>query len=90
MSDGNLESGGGGGLIYRGLRIMNEGGLSEWGISPRGPGGKAPLLGTPKDMLKRYTKTDVKMPCKWVSLSIGAPLGNLEGIHLPGLFERKG
>jgi hypothetical protein len=23
------------------------------------------------------------------SLSIGAPLGNLEGIHLPGLFESK-
>jgi len=30
------------------------------------------------------------MPCKQVSLSIGAPLGNLEGIRLPGLFERKG
>ena len=30
------------------------------------------------------------MPCKRVSLSIGAPLGNLEGIRLPGLFERKG
>jgi len=33
---------------------------------------------------------DVKMPCKQVSLSIGAPLGNVEGVHLPGLFERKG
>jgi hypothetical protein len=41
-------------------------------------------------MLKRYIKTDVKMPCKWVPLSTGALLGNLEGIHLPGLFERKG
>ena len=30
------------------------------------------------------------MPCKQVFLFIGAPLGNLEGIHLPGLFERKG
>jgi len=30
------------------------------------------------------------MPCKWVSLSIRAPLGKLEVIHLPGLFERKG
>jgi hypothetical protein len=30
------------------------------------------------------------MPCKWVSLSIGAPLGNLEGTCLPGLFERNG
>jgi hypothetical protein len=53
-----------------------EGGLLYWG--------------TPKDMLKRYIKRDVKMPCKRVSLSIGAPLGNLEVISLPGLFERKG
>jgi hypothetical protein len=30
------------------------------------------------------------MPCKQVSLSTGAPLGNLEGIRLPGLVERKG
>jgi hypothetical protein len=29
------------------------------------------------------------MPCKWASLSIGALLGNLEGVHLPGTFERK-
>ena len=29
------------------------------------------------------------MPCKRVFLSIGAPLGNLEGIRLPGLFEGK-
>jgi len=41
-------------------------------------------------MLNRYIKRDVKMPYKWVSLSTGAPLGNLEGIHLPRLFERKG
>jgi hypothetical protein len=40
-------------------------------------------------MLNRYMKRHVKMPCKWASLSIGAPLGNLEGIHLPGHFERK-
>jgi hypothetical protein len=39
---------------------------------------------------KRPTKRDVKMPCKRVSLSIGALLGNLEGICLPGLFDRKG
>jgi len=26
------------------------------------------------------------MLCKQASLSIGAPLGNLEGIRLPGLF----
>ena len=30
------------------------------------------------------------MSCKQVSLSIGAPMGNLDGIRLPGLFERKG
>ena len=30
------------------------------------------------------------MPCKRVSLSIGAPLGNLEWIRLMGLFKRKG
>jgi hypothetical protein len=41
-------------------------------------------------MSKRYIKTDVKMPCKQVSLSIGAPMGNIEGIRLPGLSERKG
>jgi hypothetical protein len=32
--------------------------------------------------IKRY----IKMPCKQVSLSIGAPLGNLQGICLPGHF----
>ena len=50
---------------------------------------RAPLLGIPKDMLKRYIKRDVKMPCKQVSLSIGAPMENPEGIRLLGLFERK-
>jgi len=30
------------------------------------------------------------MPSKQVSLSMGAPLGNLEGIRLPILFYRKG
>ena len=29
------------------------------------------------------------MFCKGVSLSIGAPLGNLEGILLPGYFGKK-
>jgi hypothetical protein len=40
--------------------------------------------------IKRCIKGYVKMPCKQVSLFIGAPLGNLEGICLPGHFERKG
>jgi len=39
---------------------------------------------------KRYIKRYVKMPCKWASHSIEALLGNLERIHLLGLFERKG
>jgi hypothetical protein len=49
---------------------------------------RAPLPGTLKDN-KRYIKRDVEMPCKQVSLSLGAPLGNLEGIHLLGVFEKK-
>jgi hypothetical protein len=36
--------------------------------------------------IERYIKRYVKIPCKQVSLSIAAPLGNLEGIRLPGLF----
>jgi hypothetical protein len=57
----------------------------------------APLLGNMEGRsfvrafeIKRYIKADVETPCIQVSLSIGAPLGNLKGIHLPGLFERKG
>jgi len=40
--------------------------------------------------IKRYIKRYVKMSCRPVSFSIGAPLGNLDGICLLGLFERKG
>jgi hypothetical protein len=47
-------------------------------------------MGTPKDMLKRYIERDVKLPCRRVSLSIGSPLENLEGIGLPEIYERKG
>jgi hypothetical protein len=36
--------------------------------------------------INRYIKRYVKMPCKRVALSIGAPVGNLEGICLPELF----
>jgi hypothetical protein len=32
---------------------------------------------------------DVNRPCKRAALYIGALLGNLEGVHLLGLFERK-
>jgi len=41
-------------------------------------------------MLKRYIKRDVKMPCKRVFLSIGAPLGEPGGNSTAGTFERKG
>jgi len=44
-------------------------------------------MGTLLGNMERYIKRDLKMPCKHVSLSIGAPVGNLEGICLPGLFE---
>jgi len=40
--------------------------------------------------IKRYIKKYVKMPCKQISLSVGALLGNLEGVCFLGLFERKG
>jgi hypothetical protein len=40
-------------------------------------------------VLNRYIKRDVKMPWKRVFHYIGAPVGNLEGIRLPALFERK-
>jgi hypothetical protein len=59
MSEGKLELGGV--LVYRGLTIMNEGGLLEWGTLSEGtarggPGWRAPLMGTPKDMLNKYIK----------------------------------
>jgi hypothetical protein len=40
--------------------------------------------------IRRCIEKYVKMPCKRVSLSIGAPVGNMEVIRLPGLLERKG
>jgi hypothetical protein len=40
--------------------------------------------------IKRYIKRYVKIPFKPVSLSIGAPLGNLKWIRLLGLLEEKG
>jgi hypothetical protein len=39
--------------------------------------------------IKRYIKRYVKMLCKWVSLSIVAPLGSLERICLPGVLREK-
>jgi hypothetical protein len=40
--------------------------------------------------IKRFINRYVKITCKQVSLSIGAPLGNLDVVRLLGLFERKG
>jgi hypothetical protein len=39
--------------------------------------------------INRYIKRYVNMPCKQVSLSIGALMGNLMGFCLLGLSERK-
>jgi hypothetical protein len=57
---------------------------------------EAPLLGNMEGRsflkafnIQRYIKRYVKLPCKQVYLSIGALLGNLEGIRLLGLLERK-
>jgi hypothetical protein len=54
----------------------------------------APLLGIMEGHsfhrafeIKKYINIYAKMPCKQVSLSTGAPLGNLEGICLLGLFR---
>jgi hypothetical protein len=53
----------------------------------------APLLGNMEGRsfhrafeIKGYIKRYVKMPCKRVFLSTGAPLKNLVGVCLPGLF----
>jgi hypothetical protein len=56
----------------------------------RGTCTEGSFTGDPERYVKRYIRRDAKIPCKWVSLSIGTPLGNLEGIRLPGLLERKG
>jgi hypothetical protein len=47
-----------------------------------GASGRDPLLGNPTDDVYEICK----MPCKWASLFIGALLGKLEGVHLPGLL----
>jgi hypothetical protein len=51
-------------------------------LSAEGLCGGLLYWGTPKDMLSKALK--------WASVSIGAPLlGDMEGICLPGRFERK-
>jgi hypothetical protein len=66
---------------------MDEGGSSN-GVSLSkkaqcgGPLGRASLLGTPKDMLRKVLE--------WVSVSIAAPLlGNMEGHSFHRAFEKR-
>jgi len=63
-------------------------GLWGWGStlsrdSVEGALGRAPLPVTQKMRFLR----DMQMPCRQASLSIGALLENLEGIHLLGLLR---
>jgi hypothetical protein len=60
-------------------------GLWGWGItvsrgSVEGPRGGLLYRGTRKMRFLR----DMQMSCRWASIFIGALLGNLEGIRLPG------
>ena len=80
LDEGDLE----GGLLY-----WEPQRLWKWASVSVG----APLLGNMEGCsflrafeIKRYIKTDVKIPCKQVSLSIGAPLGEPEGDSLAGTF----
>ena len=50
------------------------------GALRREPRGRAPLLETLEDRKTRF--------CRWMSVSIGAPLGNLEGGLSTGDFDR--
>jgi hypothetical protein len=86
LSEGNLESEGRA-RIPRTLkderrRALGTGHLSLRGDSMRGPGGRAPLVGTPKDMLSKALE--------WNSVSISVPiLENMEGRSFLRAFEIK-
>jgi hypothetical protein len=81
-----------GGLIYRGpLKYMLSKALAWVSVSIG-----VPLLGNMEGRsfyrdcdIKKYIKKYVIMSFKQVSVSIGAPLGSLEGICLPGLSGYK-
>ena len=63
-------------------RALGTGHLSPRGLHEGGPGGRAPLLWTPKDMLSKALE--------WASVSIGVPLwGNMEGRSFLRAFEIK-
>jgi hypothetical protein len=55
----------------------------------RGTWREGSFTGDPERYVKEMSR-EIKLSCKRVSLSIGAPLRNLEGIRLPGLSEKKG
>jgi len=83
-----------GGLLYwRTLRYVKQG--SEMGVCfHRGPTfGEHGLTFLSWGLLIRgiFIKSfrDMQMPCRRVSLSIGAPLGNMEGGSFVWTFERK-
>jgi len=38
-----------------------------------------------RGIFMRFSR-DIQIPCKWVSLSTGVLLGNLEGVRLAGVF----
>jgi hypothetical protein len=42
-----------------------------------------------RDSEEKIKKRDLKLPCEWISLYIGALFGNLEGVHLPGHLSEK-
>jgi hypothetical protein len=78
-----------GGLLYRGPPKDMLSKALAWASVSIG----VPLLGNMEGRsfngdseMKRYIKRYVIMPCKQLSLSIGARFGSLEGICLPGLF----
>ena len=83
MSEGNLESEGGGripGTVNdEGRRALGE------GISLEGS-----FTGDSERYVKEIHQERCKNALKRASLSIWATLGNLESIRLQGLFERKG
>jgi hypothetical protein len=78
--------------IKRGARIQGTLNDYRW----RAVGGEGDLeggllyCGSPKDMLKRYIKREVKTLCKRIFVSIRAPLGEPGGDSLSGTFDRKG
>jgi hypothetical protein len=55
----------------------------------RGTWREGSFTGDPERYVKETYQEREQMPGKRVSPSIGDPLGTLERIRLPGLFERK-